>query len=184
MGSPAVVAYANIFMFRMEKFHLSLFFASSLLAKRYIHDLFAVVSNKYIKQILREPITSNCPVKFTHESSNTDIIMLDLHLKIVDGKIESKINFKTTNKFQYISPRYSHPTHTWKAVALGEMIRANRGSTTEAASLGTRSFLSSKLVERGYPQSVVAAALHITHKTRPTCPKRNITPPLRRDQKK
>ena len=109
--------------------------------------------------------------------------MLDLHLKIVDGKIELKINLKTTNKFQYISPRYSHPTHTWKAVALGEMIRANRGSTTEAASLGTRSFLSCKLVERGYPQSLVAAALHITHKTRPTRPKRNITPPLRRDQK-
>ena len=179
MGSPAAVANANIFMFRMEKYHLTTFFASSLLAKRYIDYLFAITVEERIKQnLVDEPIRTNCPVRFTHETSKIEIIMLDLKLSIHNNAIESKINFKQTNKFQYISPRSSHPYHTWKAVALGEMIRAGRGSTNEAASLGTRSFLAAKLIERGYSKSVVSAALSSTHRKRPTHSKNNTTPPL------
>ena len=139
---------------------------------------FAVTVEERIKQITDEPIQTNCPVKFTYETSKVEIIMLDLKLSILDNAIESKINFKQTNKFQYISPRSSHPHHTWKAVALGEMIRAGRGSTSEATSLGTRSFLAAKLIERGYSKSVVSAALSSTHRRRPAHTKTNTTPPL------
>ena len=74
-----------------------------------IDDLFAVTVEDRIKEITDEPILTNCPVKFTYETSKVEIIMLDLKLSILDNAIKSKINFKQTNKFQYISAKIFHP---------------------------------------------------------------------------
>ena len=59
----------------------------------------------------------------------------------MDGKLETRLNFKKTNRFAYVHPTSSHPAHTWPAVAIGELTRADRAASSTLASRSTKAFL-------------------------------------------
>ena len=147
MGSPVKVAYTSIFMFAVECNNLSRLIASSLLFKRYIDDLFAIIPSCNLNACIAEPVKTGSSVQFTNESSTSEVIILDLKLKMVDSAITS--SFKSSNKFAYISPHSNRPRHTWSAVATGELIRAERGATDPTLATENRTFLKHKLLPRG-----------------------------------
>ena len=162
-------------MFAVESNHLSHLITSSLVFKRYIDDLFAIIPVSALESCISEPVETGCSVQFTNESSTSEVVILDLKLRISDSVRTSQLNFKSTNKFAYISPRSNHPHHTWSAVATGELIRAERGATDPVLACGTRAFLRHKLQQRGYGWRVIKRALGI-EKRRPPTGKR--PPPL------
>ena len=166
-GSPAAVTYACIFMFAVESNHLSRLIASSIVFKRYIDDLFAILPTSELDPCIAEPIITGCSVQFTNERSASEVVILDLKLRISNSAITSRLNFKTTNKFAYISPRSNQPRHTWSADATGELIRAARRATNAVLANGTKAFLRLKLQQRGYNRRVIERALGAERRRRP-----------------
>ena len=144
MGSPAAVVYANIFMFKVEQSHLANLIASSRLYTRFIDDLFFIVHDLQEAATTAASLNDRAAhprVRWTHELSDTQAVMLDLDIRLMDGKLETRLNFKKTNRFAYVHPTSSHPAHTWPAVAIGELTRADRAASSTLTSRSTKAFL-------------------------------------------
>ena len=55
-------------------------------------------------------------IKFTHESSTESILFLDLRVKLSQGKLESDLHIKPTDRHQYLHYSSSHPGHTKRSI--------------------------------------------------------------------
>ena len=51
-------------------------------------------------------------IKSTHEPSTESISFLDLHVKLSQGKLETDLHVKPTNRLQYLHYSSSHSGHT------------------------------------------------------------------------
>ena len=51
-------------------------------------------------------------VKFTSDSSEENVAFLDLKVKLKQGKIETDLHVKSTDRHQYLHYTSSHPEHT------------------------------------------------------------------------
>ena len=168
MGSPAAVVYANIFMFQVEKSHLSNLIASSKLFVRFIDDLLFIMDDLApATRVAANLNASNRPprVRWTSSVSRARCVMLDLAITPDNDRLTTRLHFKKTNKFAYVDPSSSHPNHTWSAVAIGEMTRADRAASTVVARRSTRAFLIDRLQRRGYSKAVLNQALR--HRKQP-----------------
>lgn len=108
---------------------------------------------------VEQPEDSDCPVRFTSASSDSTIPMLDMEIAVKSGRLSTSLHVKPTNRFQYVHPRSSHPTHTWHGVALGEFTRTSLLCSNPFQEKETRNFIRQRLLDRGFGTGVVNRAL-------------------------
>ena len=59
-------------------------------------------------------------LKFTHESRTESIPFLDLHVKLSQGKLETDVHIKSTDRSQYLHYSSSRPRHTMRSTVYSQ----------------------------------------------------------------
>ena len=118
MGTKMAVAFANIFMARIEKQILSqsCITMKPLFWKRYIDDVFSLwnASLNKIEGFVKKANNFHSTIKFTAEMSETEITFLDT--KVYKGVrfdkesiLDVQTHYKPTETFQYTNFYSCHP---------------------------------------------------------------------------
>ena len=94
-------------------------------------------------------------IKFTSERSTTSIPFLDVKILLVNGKIETDLYCKPTDKHLYLLHSSSHPYHTKKSIPYSLALRLRRICSKDDF-FDTRSTeLEHYLTKRGYKNNFV-----------------------------
>ena len=115
MGTKMAVAFANIFMAKIEKEILRQSSIKPIFWKRFIDDVISVwdTSRNEIEEFLLKANNFHPTIKFTAEISETETTFLDTKVyKGVrfnkDSILDVRTHFKPTETFQYICIRVTH----------------------------------------------------------------------------
>ena len=82
--------------------------------------------------------------------STSQIEFLDTLVRLKDGRLETDLYSKPTDKHLYLQSKSNHPPHTKKAVPYGLGIRIRRICQNEGDYLTRRKELKAQLRKRGY----------------------------------
>ena len=95
---------------------------------RYIDDIFFIWTHgeKELERFLKDLNNFTPNLRFTHEASKNGFPFLDLNVKLKDGKLETGLYKKPTDRHQYLHYLYSHPEHTKRSIVYSETLPVNR----------------------------------------------------------
>ena len=83
-------------------------------------------SKAELEQFIVHMNQANSSIKFTHESSQEEVIFLDIvvykQIKLDDTTLHTRTHIKPTNKQLYVREDLYHPPGTGKGLAIGETI--------------------------------------------------------------
>ena len=65
-------------------------------------------------------------IKFTHELSTESILFLDLRVKLSQGRLETDLHIKPTDRHQYLPYSFPHPGHTKQSIVYSQILRVAR----------------------------------------------------------
>ena len=166
MGTKMAVAFANIFMAKIEREILRLSYKKPLVWKRFIDDVFSLWNirrdevNAFIEQANRLHPT----IKFTAEISETEITFLDTY--VYKGErfrnesiLDVRTHYKPTETFQYTNFHSCHPPGVKKGFIKGEAFRILRTNSSENTFEGHIKNFETRLTSRGYPVGLVKKEL-------------------------
>ena len=166
MGTKMAVAFANIFMGKVESQILQRSAKKPLAWKRYIDDIFSVwnINKDDVTQFIEQANSHHPTIKFTAEVSDTETTFLDT--KVYKGerfakesRLDIKTHFKATETFQYTHFSSCHPPGVKKGFIKGEALRLLRTNSSKAAFLTAIKRFKTNLIERGYPETLVSNTL-------------------------
>ena len=162
MGTKMAPAYANMFMGNLEPKLQTEGKGEILIWKRFIDDIFIVWTGtkEPFLSFMGKINTHHPTIKFTYESSETEITFLDITLYKgtrfqESGILDIKTHIKPTNKQLYVHATSYHPTNTGKSITIGETNRYIRTNSDEQNFTKMVSHLQSKLRQRGYKKSQI-----------------------------
>ena len=94
---------------------------TSLVWVRYILDIFFIWTNgkEHLETFLQE-LNFNPDLKFTYESNEKEIPFLDLKVKLNEGKINTDIYIRSTDRPQYLHFTSSHPDHPKRSIVYSQ----------------------------------------------------------------
>ena len=152
MGTKLAPSYANLFMGNFEQKALAAATHSSLIWWRYIDDIFLLWTHGEEK--LNDFITYlnnlHPTIKFTSSFSYNEIPFLDVKVMLLNGRLETDLYVKPTDKHQYLLKSSCHPSHTKQSIPFSMALRLRRICSTDEF-FNTRSdALTSHLIKRGY----------------------------------
>ena len=162
MGTKMAVAFANIFMAKIETQILSKTVKKPTVWKRCIDDIFSPwdASKTDIERFIEQTNSHHPTVKFTAEISNTETTFLDT--VIYKGKrfreqsiLDIKTHFKPTETFQYTHYTSCHPPSVKKGFIKGEALRLLRTNSSESTFEENMVNFRARLVARGYPRNLI-----------------------------
>jgi len=118
MGTKMAPACANLFMAALEEILLDNFPTKLIMWKRYIDDVLCIWpgTKEDLKKFIDYLNSAHQTIKFTFESSDTNIDFLDITIYkgekyCRESKLDAKPYFKPTNKFQYL--QFSSAHNSW-----------------------------------------------------------------------
>ena len=116
MGTKMAVAFANIFMAKVETDILSQSPKKPLVWKRFIDDIFSLwnVSRDEISKFIEQANKHHPTIKFTAEISETETTLLDTNVHKGEGfkkaaVLDARTHFRPTETFQYTHFSSCHP---------------------------------------------------------------------------
>ena len=141
--------------------------------KRFLDDLFMIFtgSAENLHKFLAEINKLHPGIKFTmthtrlpsDTSCNCDgpdnLPFLDTSLKIVDGRIQSDLYRKPSDKNKYLLPSSCHPPHTSKNIPFSLALRIIRICSEPEQRDARLSELKEMLLSRDYPPNIINAAI-------------------------
>ena len=141
MGTKMAVAFANIFMGKVESQILNQSTQKPLDWKRYIDDIFSIWNlNKYeVTQFIEQANSHHPTIKFTAEVSDTETTFLNTKIYkgerfALQSRLDIKSHFKATETFQYTHFSSCHPPGVKKGFIKGEAFRLLWTYSSETAS--------------------------------------------------
>ena len=136
MGTEMAVAFANIFMAKIQGAILRQSNTTPIFWKRFIDDIISMwdTSRYKIEEFLLKANSFYPTIKFTAEISETETIFLDTIVYKGDRFLKESIldvrtYFKPTETFQYTNFYSCHPPGVTKGFIKGEAL-TRRGQTT------------------------------------------------------
>lgn len=162
MGTNVAPPYANIYVaVLLEAAAKAQSAYWPAIYKRFIDDGFFVWEQDHasLLQFLHLLNTMLPNIKLTWSISSTQVDYMDLTItKVVDGdqaKFVVSTYQKPHNRYLYIPYTSFHRPHVFKAFIKGELLRYAATNTTAAGFHHMRSLFYSRLLDRGYPASVL-----------------------------
>jgi hypothetical protein len=121
---------------------------------RYLDDLFFVWNGSESRlNRLFEKLQVLIPgIKFTCQTSKKEIDFLDLHILMDNSQIHHYTHQKLLNKYAYITPKSSHPSHVFKGWIQAELNRYKNNSSRRIYYERTKELFYQRLCDRGYPR--------------------------------
>ena len=125
--------HACIYMDKMKREFLAKQEYKPFTWLRYI-DIFFIWTHgeDKLKTFLENLNQSHPNLKCTHESSTESIPFLDLRVKLSQGKLETDVHIKPTDRHQYLHYSSSHPRHTMRSTVYSQTLRVARVCFHEA----------------------------------------------------
>ena len=153
MGTPMAPNFANLFMSNFEEKYIFNRNTRPVYYRRYIDDLLLIWKDteEELSQFMDHLNTCHPTIKFTFESSNTEVTYLDIKLIKEDNSVYVKPHFKSTNSFSYLQTTSYHPKSTFKAIFQGENTRILRNCSKQTDYVANMDFIKEKFSVRGYP---------------------------------
>ena len=89
---------------------------------RYIDGIFFIWthSKEHLETFLQELNIFNPDLKFTYELNEKEIPILDLKVKLIEGKISTDLYIKSADRHQYLHFNSSHPNHTKRSIVYSQ----------------------------------------------------------------
>ena len=166
MGTKMAVAFANIFMNKVETDILSQSAFRPLVWKRYIDDIFSLwtINREEISQFIEKANSHHPTIKFTAKISETETTFLDTTICkgerfLKDSVLDVRTRFKPTETFQYTHFTSSHPPGVKKGFIKGEALRLLRTNSSKRIFEEKIKDFKSHLLERGYPEKLIQTTL-------------------------
>ena len=100
---------------------------------RYIDDIFFIWTHgeQELERFLKDLNNFTPNLSFTHEASKNCIPFLDLKVKLIDGKLETDLYMKPTDRHQYLHYLSSYPERTKHFIVYSKTLRVNRRCSLE-----------------------------------------------------
>ena len=166
MGTKLAPALATIYMGEIEEEFLSQYPNKPSLWVRYIDDIFMVWPHSLedLHEFIRALNNRRKKIKLTAEISTHSCDFLDLTIYksptfYTTGKLSTKIFYKPTNTFSYPLGTSHMPASIHKGIAIGEMTRLIRNTTSP----NLRRHYSGKLIRhfrrRKYPPQIIKSLI-------------------------
>ena len=73
----------------------------------------------------------NANIQFTCESSKKNIAFLDLDIALYNGRLESTVHVKPTDRHQYFHYSSSYPEHTKRFIVFSQTLPTSRSCSCE-----------------------------------------------------
>ena len=162
MRTKMAVAFANIFMARIEKQILRQSCIKPLFWKRYIDDVFSLwnTSLDKIESFVKKANNFHSTIKFTAEMSETEITFLDT--KVYKGVrfdkeaiLDVQTHYKPTETFQYTNFYSCHPPGVKKGFIKGEALRLLRTNSSQITFERNIRNFQNRLLERDSPAAIL-----------------------------
>ena len=104
IGTKFAPRYACIYMDEVEQKFLETQSKKPLIWLRYIDDIFFIWTHgeQELERFLKDLNNFTPNLSFTHEASKNCIPFLDLKVKLIDGKLETDLYMKPTDRHQYL----------------------------------------------------------------------------------
>ena len=103
-------------------------------------------------------------VKFTFEYSTEKVEFLDLEIRIENGRFETNLYVKPTNKQLFLDYFSNHPEHCKKGIAYSQALRVIERCSTSEDTKDNLDKLETKLTERNYPPNLVKSKIQLAEK--------------------
>ena len=118
MEIETVPTFSTLFMEDFEKKALQNYPDKPHLWLRYIDDILMVWTQgeEKLDEFIKYLNNIHPTIKFTSERPTTSVPFLDVNIQLHDGKIETDLYCKLTDKHQYLLRYSSHPYHTKKSI--------------------------------------------------------------------
>lgn len=155
MGTPAAVVYANIFMYILEKQVLGQFSSSVLFYRRYLDDIFAILSDR--PQQFIDALSRRHPsIKLETTMSSSSVNFLDLHIFkgprfAQTGILDTSVHQKQLNSYLYLPYSSFHPPHSKGGLIVTELMRYVRNCSSFSDYIDIKHTFYFRLRARGYP---------------------------------
>ena len=177
MGSKPVPSYANMFMAKIDKLIKEQQGAEAIiLMKRFLDDFFFIFkgSTKELHALFEKLNTIHPTIQLTmnhtyieNEPSeqkcdctvNMSVPFLDVTCSIVNGRIETDLYKKETDRNQYLLPSSCHPKNTTKSIPFSLALRVVRVCSTPKTRDIILRELKYSLMERGYNEEMLEASI-------------------------
>ncbi|XP_078371353.1 uncharacterized protein LOC144655006 [Oculina patagonica] len=158
MGTRMAPAFANLFMGDFETKALDSYPDKPFIWWRYIDDIFMIwtLGEDKLDDFIKYLNNIHHTIKFTSERSTTSIPFLDVDIHLNNGKIETDLYSKPTDKHQYLLNTSSHPYHTKRSIPYSLALRLRRICSTENFFEHRVKELQQYLVKRGYKQRFIS----------------------------
>ena len=174
MCTKMAVAFANIFMARVQTEILNQSALKPLVWERFIDDTFSLwtATREEITQFIEQANKHHQTIKFTPEVSQTETNFLDT--TVYKGErfrnesvLDVRTHFKPTETFQYTHFSTCHPSGVKRCFIKGEALRLLRTNSSKTLFEESVTNFKTHLLERGYPENFIQTTLsEVTFKDR------------------
>ena len=94
-------------------------------------------------------------MKFTYELNEKEIPFLDLKVKLNEGKINTGLYIKSTDRHQYLRFTSSHPNYTKRSIVYSQGLRIKRICSEKEDFLKHMREMKLWFLKWGYPENIV-----------------------------
>ena len=157
MGTRMAPSYANLFMGKFEREFLQTQTALPLVWWRFIDDVFAIWTHgeQQLQTFLWELNHHHTSIKFTANWSTEEVSFLDTRVYLKNGKVETDLHTKPTDKHQYLHTKSCHPSHCKTAIPFSQALRLRRICSEQNNLIIRSKELKQYLVKRGYSEQLL-----------------------------
>jgi hypothetical protein len=153
MGTNAAPEMANIYLYVLLDIQMKqLPYITEY--SRYLDDAFFIWNGSETSLLnFQHRMQSLIPkLRFSFHHSYKRVPFLDLYITIHDEDIHYYTHQKKLNKYAYITPKSSHPLHTFKGWITAELNRYKNNSSHRIYYERTKELFYDRLTARGYPR--------------------------------
>ena len=147
MGTSCAPAYANIFMYTLEREMETIF--QPFFYRRYIDDIFFISAPEEVEELTWYMGQAHSAIEIEWNAKRPEMDFLDLHMDT--NPFQYRTHQKTLNKYLYIPFKSYHPPATKKGFIKAELIRYVRNSSNQRLFEKTARDFFTRLRLRGYP---------------------------------
>lgn len=157
IGTKMAPPYANLFMDELERTLIDGYEKKPHTWFRYIDDIFMIwtAGEKKLERFLNYINNSHDTIKFTWNYSREQVDFLDVTVLNRNGKLETDLYVKPTDKHQYLDSRSCHPRGCKEGIPYAQALRLRRICSLEEFFDDRARRLTEFLVARGYEKSFV-----------------------------
>ena len=162
MGTKVAPSFANIFMADFEDKWVYNYPLQPTIWLRYIDDIFMIWDHgeDTLQAFLHHLNTCHKTIKFTSETSTTEVNFLDTTVKVDQNRtVYTDLYCKPTDSHNYLLYDSAHPKHLKDSLPYSQLLRIKRICTKPEDFERNAIFIATHFKRRGYPADLIEEAL-------------------------